>query len=156
MTESWGGARWVEHDWVGFCKRLQSRTWNHVTYRNFWRLEQLFAVLETSRDFAFHNNFAFQSNFEQNVGSRTYQARESQRFRRKLQCMRISSVFISENTIKRASFVQVPSYRQARGRMNHVFCCVRFELFIHFANIRFGSEQLFKAKFQATFLDRCH
>ena len=51
VTESWGGARWVEHDWVGFCKRLQSRTWNHVTYRNFWRLEQLFAVLETSRDF---------------------------------------------------------------------------------------------------------
>ena len=55
-------------------------------------------------------------------------------------------VLDSENAISRATFVQVPSYRSARRQMNHVFGS------LNFAHI---CEQLFKAKFQAIFLDRC-
>ena len=58
-------------------------------------------------------------------------------------------VLDSENAISRASFVQVPSYRSARRQMNHVFCSVRLKSILKFR------EQLFKAKFQAIFLDRC-
>ena len=46
---------------------------------NFWRLEQLFAVPATRP----RANFAFLSNFEQNIGlGRTYKERKTQRFHR--------------------------------------------------------------------------
>ena len=61
-------------------------------------------------------------------------------------------VLDSENAISRASFVQVPSCRSARRQMNHVFCSVRLRVSLNFSHI---CEQLFKAKFQAIFLDRC-
>lgn len=58
-------------------------------------------------------------------------------------------VLDSENAISRASFVQVPSYRSARRQMNHL---LDLRVSLNFAHI---CEQLFKAKFQAIFLDRC-
>ena len=41
-------------------------------------------------------------------------------------------VLDSENAIRRASFVQVPSYRSARCQMNHVFCSVRLKSILEF------------------------
>ena len=61
-------------------------------------------------------------------------------------------VLDSENAISRASFVQVPSYRSARRQMNQCFVPLDLRVSLNFAHI---CEQLFKAKFQAIFLDRC-